>query len=267
MLAGLGADRTRWTQCGPGVALALLLGACAAGELDWRGRDDGLADYHRAFEADVGAAFDRTATPAVLLAQIRQTRVLWLGDHHLDRELHRYHRQLLDQLLAAGLEPALGLEALGIDDQPAVDAFLDGRIDLQALAQEQLQRWRDGWLSAADVDARHYRELLATARSKRLPVFALEPAPRLPLQQRDAAIAATVREAADRHPGRLLVVVVGQAHLLGEGRLPARVGRPGVALGAEPTATLRQAAPRAAAAGGFVRSSGGLWFFADLLAR
>jgi hypothetical protein len=82
-------------------------------------------------------------------------------------------------------------------------------------------------------------------------------------------MAARVRELAAAHPGHLVVIVVGQTHLLGDGDLVGRTGLPGVVVGGEPTGPLRGAvAPTAPTAptAGFVASDGGVWWFADLLA-
>jgi hypothetical protein len=249
----------------PACALPLLLAACTA-DFDWQARAGaGLADYQREFARDLGRTFDSSATGSRLLGLLRYSRVLWLGDHHRDPLLHARHRQLLQRLQQEGLRLALGLEALGQQDEDGLADYLRGRSDLPAFAEAVRRRWPGSWLESPDVDAEHWRALLGAARANGWPTFALEPAPRLPLAQRDDVIAAAVRRAAERHPDRLLVVVVGQSHLLGLGRLPARTQLPFVAFGAEPTPALRAAVPRLRTDQEFLRSSGGLWFFADLL--
>lgn len=251
------------------VATAMLVAAataCGTGGFGWQGVEPAqLRDYRTAFERAAGAQFDRTATRDELVALLRRTRVLWLGDHHRHTALHRRQRQLLEQLAADGIRLGLCLESIGTEDEPAVARYLRGNGDLDALAATLRRRWPGSWLDAADVDADHYRWLLAFARRTGSPVRALEPVPRLPLPRRDAVIAANVHAAAIEHPGRLTVVVVGQSHLLGDGRLADRAALPSLLVGAEPTAALLAAHRTAPPPGGLLRSDAGLWFFADLL--
>lgn len=251
------------------LALLALLAGCAAGSFDWQGREDPLEDYQRSFAAALGDRFDAAATHGALLARLDRVRVLWLGDHHRHEALHRRHRELLEEILRDGRQHGrqlcLGLEAVGEQDQQLVDDYLAGRRDLSGLVAAAAERWPGTWLGDTDVDTDHYRALLEFARRSGTPVFALEPAPRLPILQRDAVIAAAVRTAAARHPDRLVVAVIGQDHLLGRGDLVRRTGLPALALGAVPTPELRADAARRETGAGFLRSSGGLWFFADLL--
>src|SRR5690606_34890306 len=95
-----------------------------------------------------------------------------------------------------------------------------------------------------DVDSAFYRELLLHARRRRRPAFALEPTPRLPLFERDQVIARTVLRRARQHPHALVVVVIGETHLLGFGQLVKRVGLPHVAIGANLSTALRASAAR-----------------------
>jgi hypothetical protein len=246
-------------------SLGLLLAGCSAG-FDWQGRErHGLADYQRAFARDLGRSFDSSATWSKFTGLLRYSRVLWLGDHHRDPLLHDRQQRLLQRLHQDGFRLALCVEALGQQDEPALADYLRGNIELPQLRDRVRARWPGSWLETPAVDHEHYLALLRLARSSGWPVSACEPAPRLPLAQRDGVIAAAARRMAERHPDRLLVVVVGQAHLLGHGQLPARTALPFVALGAEPTAALRAAVPRLQPGQEFLRSSGGLWFFTDLL--
>jgi hypothetical protein len=248
------------------LAPLLLTAACTGPSLDWQGRPDvPLADYQQAFAHAVGERFDAEATPDEILDRAAAARVLWLGDHHRDLLLHDRQRDLLVQLQRRGKPWALGLEAIGMQDEPRLRDYLAGRISLDQFTRAVGERWPDSWLEGDAVDAPHYRSLLRLCAASGVPVFALEPTPRLPLARRDDEIAGAVRAAADRWPGRLLVVVIGQTHLCGGGDLIGRVGLPSVALGAHAPEALAAAVPRACPAGRLLRSDGGLWFFADLM--
>ncbi len=247
--------RTAWT-------LPLLLAACAGSDFDWQGRSPStLRDYHAAFDRGAGSRIDGGASMQDFLALLRSRRALFLGDHHRDEALHVCHRELLREVAARGSKVVLLLEAIGIEDQPAVDDYLAGRIGMESLAQRSRARWPSSWLAGGDVDVDHYRELLRIAWHARIETFGLEPAPRLPLAQRDASIAAQVRAVAAARPDALLVVVVGQSHLLGEDRVVARAGLPCLVVGAEPPEELARSLPTGMAHE-FVRTNRDVWFFA-----
>lgn len=249
------------------VALTLLpIGGC--GELAWSGGPGGPADdlerYRATFADAVGTTWTGSMSTPELRRRLPQVRVLWLGDDHRDGALHVRQRRLLQELRAGGVRLALGLEALGTDDMPFVDDWFADRSSLATLRRRMRQRWPSSWLEDGDVDGEHFRALLLDSKSAGEPVFALEPTPRLPLAARDAVIASTVQQASATHRDRLVVVVVGQAHLLGDGNLIGRTGLPGIAIGALPPPAI-QDHPPTTQPGHLVRSSGDLWFFAELL--
>ncbi len=245
----------------PWTAIALAIaGGCSAPPV-WQGQVPlRLQDYHANFARDAGTRYDAAATIDDFVAMAGAGRVLWLGDHHRHAAVHERQLELLHRLQRAGIRLAIGLEAIGTEDEPMVEAYLRGRGDVRELAAAIHRRSPATWLCQTEVDRDHYRAVLAFARASRSPVFGIEPVPRLPLSQRDATIAENVRAAAHRHPDRLVVVVVGQAHLLGDGRLAQRTGLKGLAVGAVPPPTLQHATgPKN---GDLWRSDGGLWFFA-----
>jgi hypothetical protein len=222
-----------------------------------------VASYRAAFEADAGTRFVGRMTRADLIAQLSSVRVLWLGDHHRSTRLHTLQRDLLGQLATSGRPLLFVLEALGDADEPAVADYLAGGSDAERLRQRMRQRWPGSWLDDADLDAWHYRALLALAQRHGALARALEPTPRLPLSERDHRIGERVQALARQHPDRLLVVVVGQAHLAGKGDVVARTGLPSFVLGGEPTPGLARAAR--ATDGELFASDGGLWWFSELL--
>jgi uncharacterized iron-regulated protein len=239
------------------------MAACAPARFDWQGPRDDLGDYRTSFEEAAGTRLVASIPREELLRRLANERILWLGDFHTSSRLHGLQSELLDQLQRQGTPIVLLLEAIGEQDQRAVDRYLEGGISLQELRATAKARWDGSWLDDRDLDPAHYRSLLAFARRDGAPVLALEPTPRLPLSQRDEVIAAAVRDAALRHPERLLVVHVGQAHLAGQGDLVARTGLGGIVLGGEPPAELRSNSPPDRRHGAFAQSSGGLWWFVE----
>ena len=249
------------------LLLSTLLCSCHSGGPGWPDapapatESPELQLYKQRYDAALGTQLTATLTRAEVLAEIAGTRVLWLGDQHTDAGLHARQRELLAELVARGERPVLVLEAVGAEDDAALARFLTGQWSLPELRLALAVRWPGSWLDAADVDAAHYRALLAFAAREHLPVHGLEPTPRLPLAERDPHIATRVHKLAAQHPDRLLVVVVGTAHLAGAGDLVRRVGLPAVAVAAGLPERL---ATPAAAAAEFVRSDRGFVFWSRL---
>lgn len=173
------------------------------------------------------------------LRQMAQARVLFIGDHHDDVLHHDRVLHLLAALRARGTFATVGLEAIGAQDRAELDGFLAGQISMVQLRHRVAARWPGSWLDNPQLDRQFYRALLRQARDWDCPAFPLEPAPRLPLPERDAVIAESIRTAAQRHPESLIVVIVGQAHLLGQGSLIERVDLPWAAVAARPSVSLR----------------------------
>lgn len=243
-------------------ALALAFAACAGSQFDWQGRSpSALADYRAEFDRKVGSRWDGEADVDDFVALARSRRVLFLGDHHRDERLHARQLDLLHRLFAAG-PTLLLLEAVGVEDQLALDDYLDLRIGMPSLVATCRARWPQAWIAGGDVDSAHYRELLRSARERNVRVFGLEPAPRLPLHMRDARIAAQTRAVANARPDALVVVLVGQDHLLGEGRVVDRVALPCTVVGAAPPEPLCRAIPFATRAFTW-RTERDVWFFSE----
>lgn len=225
---------------------SVVVGSCGTFPADWpRDHADALEAYKQRFRSAVGDRVVETLDRGEFLSQARDVDVLWLGDHHLDVGLHARWLALIDDLATAVLprrRPVLALECVGTADQPAVDAFLAGTIDLGELRTRIRARWPGSWLDSDEVDAVFYRDLLHLARARDLAVVALEPTPRLPLERRTAVMATSVRTALARPgPAPLVIAVVGQAHLLGTGGLAERIRHPAVTVIAMPEGALAAA--------------------------
>lgn len=255
------------------LATLAALVACESSALGWPGveteeeqRARELAAYKRAHSAALGRRFVEQADLEAFATRAAGVRVLWLGDHHVDVALHDAQREWLAALRARGLRLALVLEALGEEDDAALAEYVAGRLDEDDLRRNVRERWPGSWLEPVEVDARGYRALLSDARAAHEPVFGLEPAPRLPLAQRDRHIAARVATLAHAHEDRLIVVVVGQAHLLGEGDVVARSGVTGLVVAPALNARLRSARDglRVQPAARFLVSEAGIWFPVEL---
>jgi uncharacterized iron-regulated protein len=237
-----------------------LLAACAAPRRAEPAVPAELQAYQDRFSAAVNAPFGAALDRAEVLQQIRGARVLWLGDTHNSSRLHALHCELLRDLVEAGIHYTLVLEAVGTEDQPAVQKYLEGVTELRDLRRACRARWDGSWLDDPELDPFFYRSLLQAARRTQTPVLALEPTPREPLARRDAAMPEVVRSAAAAHPDRLIVVLVGQAHLVGGGDVMRSTGLPSVAVGGEAPLALRKRAPSEVDKRAFLPAAGMLWF-------
>lgn len=220
--------------------------------------------YTAAFAAAAGERFVATHDRAALTAVLRTSRVLWLGDVHGSARLHALQSELLAHLHREGVPMCLVLEAIGTQDDAALQDFLAKRIPFDDLRQAMRQRWAGSWFDDPQLDTWFYRSLVSSAARAGIPIVPLEPTPRGPLAERDAAMAQTISRIAAERPDRLVVVVVGQAHLVGGGDVVRRTGLPGVTIGGEPTPALRAAGPAERRRGDLYESETGLWWFAEL---
>jgi len=248
------------------ISASLLSAGCSPSRFAWHEEGATMERYRAAFTAAAGDRLVDSTSFARFVATTASTRVLWLGDHHRSTLLHRFQRELLEALVAAGRPLDLVLEAVGEQDEPWVAAHLAGRVDEATLRARVRDRWPGSWLDDPELDSAYYRSLLAFARRHRIAVHGLEPTPRLPLAERDRHIAARVRTIAAARPERLVVVLVGQSHLLGEGDVVANCGLPALMVGGEPSAELLAARAAEPRDGDLLQSDGGPWWFAALFA-
>jgi hypothetical protein len=252
----------------PFVTISLgLLAACAGSRNGALEPGEAARPYRSSFADAAGTRFVADIDREQLATDLAAVRILWLGDQHRSSRLHALQSELLTELMHRGIAITLVLEAIGTQDGPAVQQFLKHRISLEQLRATMRQRWQGSWLDDLELDVWFYRSLLTFAAANELPVVPLEPTPRGRLDQRDAQMARVVQEAAQADPDRLIVVVVGQAHLLGMGALVARTGLPAITLGGEPTAALRAASPEQAERSLLRRSDTGLLWFSELCRR
>lgn len=84
-------------------------------------------------------------TPAQLRAAVAKARFLLLGETHDNPDHHRLQAQLLRTFVAAGRRPVVAFEMLNLDQQGALDAFLQGPPD-DASGLGAAVGWADtGW--------------------------------------------------------------------------------------------------------------------------
>lgn len=97
------------------------------------------------------------------------SRIVYVGETHDNPASHRLELQVLQAL--ADRYPgqvALGMEMFVRSQQPALDRWVDGKLDEKAFLKQS--RWFDIW----NMDFAYYRDLLNFARSRHIPVIALD---------------------------------------------------------------------------------------------
>lgn len=208
------------------LASAAVILSFGCDSIGWRGTEaEGsaaareLVDYKRAHFRALGDEIAGHRSRESVIATILANDLLWLGDRHDASTIHREQLALLRELHTRGRRLVLAIEAIGVHDEPEVERFLTGAIDLRRLRIALAARPDGSWMDSAQVDSDFYRELLTFAKDAQVPVRALETIPRPPLAQRDARMATRIREVRTEHADALLVVVVGHVHLLGDGHL------------------------------------------------
>jgi uncharacterized iron-regulated protein len=157
-----------------GVALALLLAACAGGAgggapgaPTWQaahGREHPLAgrirDVARGVWIEEGALFDSLA----------QADFVLLGERHDHPDHHALQARIVDALVARGRRPAVAFEMLDADDAPAVAAAVAGPGD--AAARAGALRAGVAWDESGWPDFALYAPVFESALAAALPIAA-----------------------------------------------------------------------------------------------
>lgn len=116
---------------------------------------------------------DQPFTNAELLTTAAQQQVVLLGEQHDKMVHHRWQLHTLAGLHALRDDMVIGLEMLPRSAQPALDAWIAGEVDSDAmLAQTQ-------WDAAWGFDADLYMPILEFARMAQIPLVALNIDPAL----------------------------------------------------------------------------------------
>lgn len=102
-----------------------------------------------------------------LMSQLRDRRVIFIGEHHERYENHLDQLAVIRALHAQGKSLAIGLECFQQPFQPVLDAYVNGEIDEAEMLKrsEYFERWR--------FDYRLYRPILRFAREHSIALIAL----------------------------------------------------------------------------------------------
>ena len=109
-------------------------------------------------------ADEKIVTLAEMIADLRQARVVLIGEVHDNPHHHQAQLQLLKALVATGAKVAVGLEMFRSDSQPALDQWVAGRLDRAKFREISQDNWGN---------APQYEEIYLYARVQRLPLIGL----------------------------------------------------------------------------------------------
>ena len=163
--------------------------------------------------------YARVADWDVLYRAAEESRIIYLGDYHALPACQAFHATFLDRLAQHKPNLVLAMEMFYGRNQPALDAWMGGRIaDATFLRRVEYDlEWGYNWEA--------YRAILQTARRHGVPAFGIDCENRNALQNlrlRDEQAARRILALLRRYPGHTLVVIFGESHLAGR-HLPARV--------------------------------------------
>lgn len=107
-------------------------------------------------------------SPEQMLANLSDSRVVFVGETHDNPAAHRLQEQVLEAMLKRYPgRVSLGMEMFNIEQQPVLDLWSSGQLDEKDFLKQV--RWFDNWT----MDFAYYRALLLLAREHRVAVVAL----------------------------------------------------------------------------------------------
>jgi len=101
-----------------------------------------------------------------LVAELQPTPLVFLGENHDDASHHAFQLDVIAGLHASGVPLAIGLEMFQLDSQPALDAWVAGRLSEAHFVRLYKSNWR--YLSWG-----LYSDIFLFARDHHLPLLAL----------------------------------------------------------------------------------------------
>jgi uncharacterized iron-regulated protein len=105
-----------------------------------------------------------------LMTNLEQYDIVYFGEEHHNSHHIQAALKVLEQLVADGIEPTIGMEMFGWDGQPALDAYVATREPVTNEFLEQV-RWKQNWGGAFE----DYAPLVTFAQDRHLSVLAMNP--------------------------------------------------------------------------------------------
>ena len=106
-------------------------------------------------------------TPADLVARLRDTQLLLIGEEHTSVEFHNVQLCVLRALVASGRHVMIGLEMYPYTEQRVLDLWRDPKVTEEAFLDQS--HWYDNW----GYNWVYYREIFMLAREHHVPMYAV----------------------------------------------------------------------------------------------
>ncbi len=178
-----------------------------SGDLTGENRDlaEYFFDFHREFDN-----FERAAEEAELLAEIKKSSVIFLGDFHNLRQSQKVAAELLEKIASQdSSSKTLAVEFVSSGNQRSLDQYQSGKLSEKLfLKKVHFKDWNDlhHWEG--------YKKVLAVAKKKGLKVFGIRICQKgLSQTERDQLLAQELRVVSGLSPTDKLIVQIGDAHL------------------------------------------------------
>ncbi|HNX78002.1 MAG TPA: ChaN family lipoprotein [Candidatus Rifleibacterium sp.] len=181
-----------------------------------------LKNYTKEYQAAVPKASPQPLTDAEMAKILAGARYVLLGDEHTTARSQANTVLVLNMMRAAKEPLTLVIEWVDISFQKEIDAFLAGKLTLDALQGKIsfAKLWGFSW--------KDYARILAAAKRLKVQVLLTE---RLKsthsLADRDTFITTTIAAHSKTCPGMRYLVVYGDYHILGAGHLADKMAKAG----------------------------------------
>jgi len=109
-------------------------------------------------------ADDKKMTLAEMVKDLREVRVVLVGEEHHNLNHHRMQLRIAQALAQAGARVTLGLEMFRADSQPVLDRWVAGDLDFSEL----MRVYHDNW-----GDSEQYNVIFRQARKNKWPMLGL----------------------------------------------------------------------------------------------
>ncbi|MHB8808416.1 MAG: ChaN family lipoprotein [Desulfobulbaceae bacterium] len=103
-----------------------------------------------------------------IIGELRQSRVVYVGETHTDMGVHILQLQILQALFQDNPDLAVGMEMFPRSAQEALDGYISG-----AIATEQEFLKKSGYFTVWGFDYRLYREIIGYAKRHSIPLVGL----------------------------------------------------------------------------------------------
>ncbi len=100
-----------------------------------------------------------------MIDDIKKVNIIFVGEYHDDRRIHKSQLDILKALQRSGVSPAVGLEMFRTDSQKVLDQWVRGSLGLREFIESYYDNWRIPWP--------FYRDIFLYSRDNKIPLIGL----------------------------------------------------------------------------------------------